>query len=111
MRNPKIARSPRGESDRLKRTCLEAFTQTAPLAALLTSMVIYFLTFAVFVCAVRSVTDPAQKAALVDLFKATNGSTSWIRKWNLDSDPCDAKWFGVQCNGITCFNYLYLDIY
>jgi hypothetical protein len=46
---------------------------------------------------------PDQRAALVDLYIATNGNT-WIDKtgWRdhvSGSDPCDDAWFGVECEG------------
>jgi hypothetical protein len=50
-------------------------------------------------------TAAAQRAALVDLYIATNGSTSWTSKagwqnYGSGSDPCDNSWDGVhQCSG------------
>jgi hypothetical protein len=48
-------------------------------------------------------TAPDQRAALVELFIATNGST-WTSKtgWQdyaTGSDPCDNSWSGVGCSG------------
>ncbi len=48
-------------------------------------------------------TDPDQRATLVDLYIATNGS-GWSDKkgWEdhaTGSDPCDDSWSGVTCNG------------
>jgi hypothetical protein len=63
-------------------------------------MLTFILLSIIFSLCVYGATDPAQKAALVDIFKATNGSSSWIRKWNLDTDPCDSHWFGIQCAGM-----------
>jgi hypothetical protein len=48
-------------------------------------------------------TAAAQRAALVDLYMATSGST-----WSINtgwanhatgSDPCDNGWSGVECSG------------
>ncbi len=48
-------------------------------------------------------TDPDQRAALVELYIATNGD-EWSDKngWQdhaTGSDPCDNAWFGVECDG------------
>jgi hypothetical protein len=48
-------------------------------------------------------TAAAQRAVLVDLYIATNGST-WSTKtgWQdhtTGSDPCDNSWSGVTCSG------------
>jgi hypothetical protein len=49
-------------------------------------------------------TTPDQRAALVELYIATNGST-WSRDktgWqnhSTGSDPCDNSWSGVTCTG------------
>lgn len=52
-------------------------------------------------------TAPAQRAALVELFIATNGSTSWSifartgwQNHTTGSDPCDNAWPGVVCSGV-----------
>jgi hypothetical protein len=47
-------------------------------------------------------TAPEQRAALVELYIATNGST-WSTKtgWenhDTGSDPCDDHWSGVKCS-------------
>jgi hypothetical protein len=49
-------------------------------------------------------TDPDQRAALVELYIATNGSTWSNGKagWQnhaTGSDPCDNSWSGVTCSG------------
>jgi hypothetical protein len=46
---------------------------------------------------------PAQRAALVDLYVATNGAgwtvnTGW-RDYATGSDPCENSWAGVSCSG------------
>ncbi len=51
-------------------------------------------------------TSPAQRAALVELYIATNGSTwsSGKTGWQnhaTGSDPCDSGWSGVSCSGST----------
>jgi hypothetical protein len=48
-------------------------------------------------------TSPDQRAALVELYIATNGST-WSTKtgwqnYSTGSDPCDNSWVGVACSG------------
>lgn len=48
-------------------------------------------------------TAAAQRAALVDLYLATNGSgwstnTGWV-DYGSGSDPCDDSWAGVTCSG------------
>jgi hypothetical protein len=48
-------------------------------------------------------TAPDQRAALVDLYIATNGSgwsdrTGW-QNYSSGSDPCDDAWSGVMCSG------------
>jgi hypothetical protein len=48
-------------------------------------------------------TAAAQRAALVDAYLATGGS-SWSTKtgWQdyaTGSDPCDKQWYGVSCSG------------
>jgi hypothetical protein len=48
-------------------------------------------------------TAPDQRAALVELYIATNGST-WSDKtgwqnYSTGSDPCDNRWSGVTCSG------------
>ncbi len=48
-------------------------------------------------------TAPGQRAALVDLYIATNGSTwgantGW-QDYSSGSDPCDNSWFRVTCDG------------
>jgi hypothetical protein len=48
-------------------------------------------------------TAPAQRAALVQLYIATNGSTwsdraGW-QNYATGSDPCDNSWSGVGCSG------------
>jgi hypothetical protein len=48
-------------------------------------------------------TAPDQRAALVELYIATNGST-WSDKagwqnYSIGSDPCDDSWSGVTCSG------------
>ncbi len=50
-------------------------------------------------------TAPDQRAALVDLYIATNGSawganTGW-RDYASGSDPCDNRWIGMDCDGST----------
>lgn len=47
-----------------------------------------------FLCAAL---PPAEEAALVDLYQATNG-VGWVDStgWLVDSDPC--TWFGVTCD-------------
>ncbi len=52
---------------------------------------------------VVAVTAPDQRAALVELYIATGGST-WSTKtgWQnhtTGSDPCDNGWAGVTCSG------------
>jgi hypothetical protein len=52
---------------------------------------------------VAATTAPAQRAALVELHIATNGSgwinnTGW-RDHSEGSDPCDDGWFGLTCVG------------
>ncbi len=63
-------------------------------------------------------TAPDQRAALVDLYIATNGSTWSIntgwRDYASGSDPCDNlnSWFGVTCDGFSGFpnrNVTYVD--
>jgi hypothetical protein len=49
-------------------------------------------------------TAAAQRAALVDLYIATNGSdwsdgTSGWQDHGTGSDPCDNGWYGVICSG------------
>ncbi len=48
-------------------------------------------------------TAPDQRAALVDLYIATNGSTwKYNTGWSdyaSGSDPCDNTWVGVGCSG------------
>jgi hypothetical protein len=50
-------------------------------------------------------TAPDQRAALVELYIATNGSTwSYKTGWQnhtTGSDPCDNSWSGVVCSGIS----------
>jgi hypothetical protein len=48
-------------------------------------------------------TVAAQRAALIDLYLATNGS-GWTDKagwqnYTSGSDPCDNIWSGVSCSG------------
>jgi hypothetical protein len=48
-------------------------------------------------------TAPVQRAALVDLYIATNGSswndrTGWVDH-AASSDPCDDNWAGLSCSG------------
>jgi hypothetical protein len=48
-------------------------------------------------------TAPDQRAALVDLYIATNGSTwkyntGW-QDYASGSDACDSVWYGVDCSG------------
>ncbi len=48
-------------------------------------------------------TPAADRAALIDLYVATNGdhwydSTGW-KDYAIGSDPCDDDWLGVQCSG------------
>lgn len=50
-----------------------------------------------------AVTAAAQRAVLVDLYVATNGSgwslnTGWV-DYGSGSDPCDDSWTGVTCSG------------
>jgi hypothetical protein len=50
-------------------------------------------------------TAPAQRAALVDFFIATNG-TGWTSNggwvsYATGSDPCDHSWSAVTCSGAT----------
>ena len=41
--------------------------------------------------------DPNQITALRDLYQGTDGPTSWIRKWDLNtSNHCN--WYGIICN-------------
>jgi hypothetical protein len=44
----------------------------------------------------------AQKAALVDIWKSTDGK-NWNKQqcppWNIAGDPCQSQWSGVYCNG------------
>ena len=47
--------------------------------------------------------DQPERAALVELYIATNGS-SWTTKtgwqnYSTGSDPCDDNWNGVLCSG------------
>jgi hypothetical protein len=50
-------------------------------------------------------TAAAQRAALVELYIATNGSTwssggnSGWQNHSTGSDPCDNSWSGVSCSG------------
>ncbi len=48
-------------------------------------------------------TAPAQRAALVELYIATNGSRWDDRRgwqdYSTGSDPCDNSWSGVGCSG------------
>jgi hypothetical protein len=61
-------------------------------------------------------TAPDQRAALVDLYIATNGSTWSIntgwRDYAAGSDPCDDAWNGMDCSGSSgspSRNVLYVD--
>ncbi len=52
--------------------------------------------------AILALVAPEQKAALVELFRATGGPewhhrTAWTRTAGF-SDPCLDTWFGVQCD-------------
>jgi hypothetical protein len=49
---------------------------------------------------VVALTAPAQRAALMQLYTATNGTT-WNNKtgWQSSNDPCDDGWAGVICDG------------
>jgi hypothetical protein len=38
-----------------------------------------------------------QKNSLVTLNEATSGDY-WKRKWDLSTDPCVGKWFGITCD-------------
>jgi hypothetical protein len=54
-------------------------------------------------CGVVAPTAADQRAALVELYIATNGSdwsdnTGW-RDHGSGSDPCDNSWVGVSCAG------------
>ena len=54
----------------------------------------------------RSDGSPAAKMALVELYRATGGS-SWssLKSW-MESDPCTNSWYGVTCasGGVTALN-------
>ena len=48
----------------------------------------------------------AERAALVDIYAATNGhnwncNTGWINAGNVSADPCTEAWCGVRCAGTT----------
>lgn len=44
-------------------------------------------------------TEAVQRAALVELYQATGGSSWTISTGWGSGDPCDAAWSGVSCNG------------
>ena len=41
--------------------------------------------------------DANEKAALVDLWRATGG-VHWRNNWDLRTDPCVMGWYGVRCD-------------
>ncbi len=54
------------------------------------------------VAPVVAVTEPAQRAALVDLYLSTSGPTRWRGRLGWQdyangSDPCDNAWAQVSC--------------
>ncbi len=42
--------------------------------------------------------DPAQRAALVDLYNSTRGEYWSISSGWGSGDPCEAGWYGVKCD-------------
>ena len=49
---------------------------------------------------------PAERAALVDFYNATNGpswstATGWSSYSNPSNDPCLNSWAGIACSGTT----------
>ena len=37
-------------------------------------------------------------AALTALYQSTNGPTTWARKWDVTTDPCNpTPWYGLTC--------------
>ena len=42
-------------------------------------------------------TDINEKASLEMLYWATGG-TRWINQWDLTTDPCVDRWYGIACN-------------
>ena len=77
-----------------------------PLAMLLVAMQmvrrVVLCTFILFATVTAQSLDPAERAALVDLYISTSGSTwthrqGWSAHANATSDPCSASWFGVTC--------------
>ena len=57
----------------------------------------------------------AQRAALVDLYLATNGpswkpNTGWADYANASNDPCADGWFGVTCAGTMPDNVVYVGV-
>lgn len=64
------------------------------------------LPFALLPLLALSAVPAAQKAALVDLYGATGGA-NWVTTpfppWSLADDPCEADWFGVECDNADAF--------
>ena len=47
---------------------------------------------------VLAATNAGEKAALLDLYTSTNG-TSWVLGgWSAATDPCANGWYGVTCS-------------
>ena len=62
--------------------------------------------------AVHAQLAPGQRPALVDLFLATNGPSSWASStgwadYASGADPCSIGWYGVTCGGGSPNNVMY----
>jgi hypothetical protein len=53
---------------------------------------------------------PAQRAALVDLYNATNGQVWANSQGWLTGDPCTGSWFGVTCSPSNT-SIVYVDVH
>ena len=63
--------------------------------------------------AVHAQLAPGQRPALVDLFLATNGPSSWASStgwadYASGADPCAGGWYGVTCSGGSPNNVMYV---
>ena len=48
----------------------------------------------------RGAVEPTlvERLGLRDFYAATGGSTSWTRKWDTTTEPCEGGWYGVVCD-------------
>ena len=48
----------------------------------------------------RAAVEPTltERLGLRDFYDSTGGVTSWTRKWDTNTEPCEGGWYGVVCD-------------